>query len=546
MQPMYNSNWKLNLRNGQTIDSLVTYDKNNEAIDAYRLADYVKRNQITPMLVKFGSVESAEFNTKDNTPVSSITMKNYLYISINGNADNTDSGASPTPTMLANSQPLIEYVGSNGGGIYSPNDDDTTNYIVFSGRITLQPIQWENDHYYNILNRKASGDAFTTAKNSKKYSVGGKVPVDGGKKYYTRKFYMNKYPNQDTGLFSSRVYLQPPVKDMQFKFDGDKYGSSDFKYEYSAAGDGTDKYSKLPILECELIIGNKRLVEYDMDKYGNSKFKWCDIDSGVNESYVDTDGITKDYLKQTFSIGVNPNIGDVILGNEFDIQRTVDYRMNIDTKGMAIPIKKSDNLSGAVIFRILGPINLVWNDTTRRHPTYFRKTKWYDSNKIILCHLENIIISDFEAKVYTDGAGITNNDDNDLIYMSNENNKYYNKKDDITFKFITQLTSKECNEKGISPSVCLNSVIDMNNNLPINSIYNATTDEQAKAEEHYVDQYYTEYSKPKIIMETTLHDNKDIDFRNIFISTALAKNFYVQSISQDIRQATATITLKEL
>lgn len=547
VQPMYNNNWVLYNRSG-VADDLVSYDTNGEAINAYSLPLYAKKNQLTPLLLRFGSVENNSTNNQDNTPVSSVTMKDYLIISINGNADNTENGASPTDATIQNSQPLVEFIGSNGGGVFSPSDEDTTNYIVFSGKITLQPIQWESDHYNNVLTRTPSDDPFTDSHIIHQWSTFEvlKVPVDGGSKYYTRKFYSNRNTRQTNDVVLNDINLQPPVKDMMFKFNGDKYGSSDFKYNYSAAGDGSDKMSKMPILECELIIGNKRLVEYDMDEYGNSKFAWTDINSGINETYVDENGVTQTYLKQTFSIGINPKIGDVILGTEFEIQNTIDYRMNLDAEGMAIPIKMTDGLSGAVIFRILGPINLTWNDVTRRHPSFWRKTKWYDSNKIILCHLENIVLSDFTAKIYTDGGGVTVANDKDLIYLSNENVRYYNKKDDITFKFITQLTSKESSEKGVSPSVCLNAIIDMSTNTPITSLYNATTNETAKAEEHYVDQYYREYSSPKILMETTLHDNQDINFRNIFLSGALNKTMYVQSINHDVREATATITLKEI
>jgi hypothetical protein len=76
--------------------------------------------------------------------------------------------------------------------------------------------------------------------------------------------------------------------------------------------------------------------------------------------------------------------------------------MNLETEGTAIPITKDDALSGAVVFRILGPINLTWNDITRRHKTWFRHTKWYNNTKFVLSHLENIIIKDFECKVYSD------------------------------------------------------------------------------------------------------------------------------------------------
>ena len=76
--------------------------------------------------------------------------------------------------------------------------------------------------------------------------------------------------------------------------------------------------------------------------------------------------------------------------------------MNLDAKGTAIPIKKSDALSGAVVFRILGPVNLTWNDITRRHSSFWRHTKWYNNTKFVLSHIENIIIKNFECKIYSD------------------------------------------------------------------------------------------------------------------------------------------------
>jgi len=42
-------------------------------------------------------------------------------------------------------------------------------------------------------------------------------------------------------------------------------GLKQLNYKYSSIEHNTDTISKLPILECELIIGNKRLVEHDMD-----------------------------------------------------------------------------------------------------------------------------------------------------------------------------------------------------------------------------------------------------------------------------------------
>ena len=69
-------------------------------------------------------------------------------------------------------------------------------------------------------------------------------------------------------------------------------------------------------MECELIIGNKRLIETNIDQYGNSTFKWVKI--GSEPSITDEDG--QSYKLTTFSLGVDPRIGDYIIGDEFSLQ----------------------------------------------------------------------------------------------------------------------------------------------------------------------------------------------------------------------------------
>jgi len=218
--------------------------------------------------------------------------------------------------------------------------------------------------------------------------------------------------------------------------------------------------------------------------------------------------------------------------------------MNIDGEGTAIPITSADALSGKVDFKILGPINLTYDQITRRHPSFWRHTKWTSASKSVLSHLESIIIKDFEAKIYSSGSA-DDFGDNDLIYVSDETDRYISKNDDTTFKFITQLSKAESIEKGISPSINQNAVVDMTSNLPLRSIYNANTHTTAKPEEHYVDQYYRIFSTPKITMETTLHDN-DINFEYQYESNGINKESYVLGISRNLKMNTVTVKLKSI
>lgn len=543
IQPLYNKNWKLNIPNS-TIDSLVEHDANGESINAWKLLQYGKKNQLIPLLLKFGKVENKP--TTDNSPVNKIDMKSYLYISINGNADN--SSPSPTEEFIMSHDSIIEYVGNKGGGILSPSDSETINYLIFSGTIKLQPIVWEVDRYPNYIEKKASLEKFTTAVTFGKLYNFLKVPADGGDKYYIRQFYRNTYPQDEVDTTYQGLMMQPPTNN-NYKFDYNNQTKDDFKYDYTQYVNGTtqhtDKFLKLPILECELIIGDKRLVEYDMDAFGNSKFKWIDKNSSIPIKFTDNQGNVWTYPKTTFSIGVNPTLGTDLLNSEIEIQNTVDYKMNVDGKGMAIPIKQSDNIGGKVYFRILGPCNATWDKIIKETIHYYKPSEVTEISKKILPCLENIIISDFEVKVVTSGGEQLDEEEKDLIYLSDEQTDYVSKKDDIDFKIITQLSSKEALEKNISPSICINAALNMTTNLPLKEIYNKYKNTAAKAEELYVDSYYSEYASPKLILETNLHVETNLAFFTLYHSTGLNKNFFALGLEEDLKRKTKKITMRE-
>lgn len=576
IQPMYNVNWKLNTEDGD-INDLVEFDANGKAINAYKLPLYANQHSLTPLILKCGSYEKKE--ATDDSPTANVDMDTYLFLTILGNDKDPSDTVQPSPSEndLQRETPIMEYVSNQSGGVYSPSDSETTNYIVFSGKLLLLPRVWESDRWACIVTGQEAINQsyqyispFTTGVSfydysSERYKVAYyTVPSENNEdgRFYTRKFYKDVSTNVLYGIEDITVNQIDPVTGLNQPWDfnlvgcnmqmwPDDKGKKQLNYKYSATGNGNDnqrdRISKLPILECELIIGNKRLVEYDMDEWGHSQFAWVDVSSGVPQTYTDENGVEQTYNKQTFSLGINPKTegdGDYIIGQEFDLQNTVDYTMNIDGEGTAIPITADDALSGKVDFKILGPINLTYDQITRRHPTWFRHTKWTSASKSVLSHLESIIIKDFEAKVYSSGSA-DDFGDNDLIYVSDETDRYISKNDDTTFKFITQLSKAESIEKGISPSVNQNAVVDMTSNLPVRSIYNANTDTTAKPEEHYVDQYYRIFSTPKITMETTLHDN-DINFEYQYESNGINKESYVLGISRNLKMNTVTVKLKSI
>lgn len=550
IQGMKSNNWNCYINGNKTPIETIAESDGTNYINQWKMAKYLKTHPCVPYIFKMGSVEHQSSAT-DNSPVSNIKMSPYLYISVNGNELDIDGSQAPSDTVINNAQPIMEYVANNSGGAFSPNDDQTTNYLVFSGKMLLQPIQYESssdgatrtNNFTDIFNNGCRKDE-GTAPDAPSYngtSVWGhanniKSDNNPDGRYYTRKFYSMTYPSDNTKPFpyltDGSCGIQPWTKDKS---------AHGYQYNYSQDWDSTDRYTKLPVIECELIIGNKRLIETDKDMFGNSTFQWVTIGQEPTVTY---EGQT--YPVTTFSLGVNPKIGDYIIGDEFDIQNTINYQMNIDAEGTAIPIKKSDAVSGAVIFRILGPINTVWNQITRRHPSFWRHTSWTSNSHFTLAHVENIIIKDFECKIYSDNGGFEINKDKDLIYLSDETDRFINKKDDISFRFITQLSGSEAYEKGLSSGVNLNAVVNLTNSLPLENIYNATTNETAKPEEHYVDHYYREYSTPRILMDTQLHKAANINIFNIFHSNPLQRDLFVQGMDMDVRMNKSDIRLKEL
>jgi len=65
-------------------------------------------------------------------------------------------------------------------------------------------------------------------------------------------------------------------------------------------------------------------------------------------------------VNTTFSLGINPSIGDYLLCKEWSISNTLKASSNVDAEGTAIPIKASDNLSGEISFRIISPVYSGW------------------------------------------------------------------------------------------------------------------------------------------------------------------------------------------
>lgn len=531
VQVMRNKQWAFPMKGNTDID-IVDYF-GSEGTNQHALPDWLGQAPGAAIMA-LGSVKMNTAND-DNSPTSKVNMTNYLVVSVNGNGiDNDENKTYPSVADIQKNIPYAVYSGNKAGGVFSPSDEETTNYIVLSGKVVLNPIMRQTNTYTNLHNKEWHGGLPIGLKENEIYVWHQTVPSrnNGDGRYYTRQYWQAETPDKE-------VSWHEGADSGFYPYTGE--GPEEYEFKYSAVGDSTDTISKVAVLACMLVIGDKCVVETGTDGQ-TTDFVW--------QKYKERSECQSDdeYYQQCFTIGFDPKIGDKLVGTEFSIQNNIDYKMGIDAEGIAIPITKGDKISGQVRFMILGPVNATWDVITRRHPTFFRHTKWNSSSVPLLAHVSSILIKSFEVKVYSDNGLISNgNDDNDIIYMSDTKETFVNKKDDLEFKINSALTATECAQLGVSNTVKLSTPLNISTGDGVLEVYDRNGNVKAKPEQIYVDSYYTEYHRPRIVMEQKLRDiDNVVSLFNHYRHEALNKEFFVQGIGRNLIEGRADLTLKEI
>ena len=531
VQVMRNKQWTFSMKGNTDID-IVDYF-GGEGTNQHALPDWLGQAPGAAIMA-LGSVKMNTAND-DNSPTSKVNMTNYLVVSVNGNGvDNDENKTYPSVADIQKNIPYAVYTGNKAGGVFSPSDEEVTNYIVLSGKVILNPIMRQTNTYTNLHNKEWHGGLPIGLKENEIYVWHQTVPSrnNGDGRYYTRQYWQAETPDKE-------VSWHEGADSGFYPYTGE--GPEEYEFKYSAVGDSTDTISKVAVLACMLVIGDKCVVETGTEGQ-TTDFVW--------RKYKERSECQSDdeYYQQCFTIGFDPKIGDKLVGTEFSIQNNIDYKMGIDAEGIAIPITKGDKISGQVRFMILGPVNATWDVITRRHPTFFRHTKWSSSSVPLLAHVSSILIKSFEVKVYSDNGLISNgNDDNDIIYMSDTKETFVNKKDDLEFKINSALTAAECAQLGVSNTVKLSTPLNISTGDGVLEVYDRNGNVKAKPEQIYVASYYTEYHKPRIVMEQKLRDiDNVVSLFNHYRHEALNKEFFVQGIGRNLIEGRADLTLKEI
>ena len=356
---------------------------------------------------------------------------------------------------------------------------------------------------------------------------------NGDGAYYACKFYDATYDTDEP------VARTNSNENSLFPWNSEWKSMTKLKYTYSAYGEEIDKISKFPLLQVTIKIGEKYACEI-VDDNGKSRYEWHSLATCPTVYYNG-----QKFYRNHVYIGADIAIDDFIIGKEYDFSNSVKPSWNIEAEGIAIPINKSDGLSGKVEMTIDGPCKSKWEEIVRIHPTFFRSTKWYSDTYDVLANISHIMIKDFKVEIYSDNALINNiPGDKDLIYQTEELTDYVEKKDDIEFAIATALTTAECEEKGIKNTVLKNNPYVGEN--PLRSITNTVTNFTGKPEEQYLNDYWPLYNQPKQIVETTVHMPAGAGWNSKFRVSTFNYQYYPMCDVHDVKMDKHTVTIRQL
>ncbi len=532
------------------------------------ILQWLRNNRGKGAFISFGRTDKSQ--SSDNAPINSIDLKDYLIISIMGD-DTTDSVMS-----FSDQNPICSFSGSSTA--FTPADSDTTNYIIISGQILLNKLYAQTGFpmhckykkngggEYDEVNGNLGADAQHTLEDAKSlidgtnpsyYSLGHlliyekTVPRISDNEYGA--YYNHKYYNGNAG---SEAYTSTPCLYGDLKQD--KYNKT-MKYEYSyvdGMGKRIDNTSKIPILICEMKIGEGEAAKYcvermDLGVNGWGKFQWLtDAQIKGQEPWLNpvTGRTQTEPIKMennywyNFTIGINPKCDDYIIGQTYDIQNTIWYYDDVEGKGTAIPIHFSDALAGPVSFKIIKPFNITWQKTNKSvHGWWiFSRTHWNATYQPILEKLSSIMVSDFKIELTSDKGKIQNNSaNNDLVYASNMNDQYIeDHEDDVDI--CTMITSKEAADWGTDMVISKSHVIKSDGTpfygFPIYENDPPEEDEEPlyyiKPEQMYVDGFYKEYFTPRTVVESSVFINRRFNW----LLNPTAYRFYINYVDGNLGQ----------
>jgi len=509
-------------------------------------------------LLRVGTAQTS-YKKEEWNPPSRLNERTSMIINVGGRKSSHNSSSIGSMAEPQWAMPRAIYTGAEEGISLSPADDDTTRYIVFTGKVGLSPrIVTPNTwaHLRDVINQYKREHNGALPSDSVIRENSNWVASDEKERSMVREYLKQRTPSS-----GAETYLEPDntthldmyddeEADRLFKYTG---YTNWYKWVYTDYGTGkpigqlvwdvkeADTTRKVGILTCMLKIGDKVLCE----KTGNGE-----IGDLVWEKFrtLQECGSMEEFLKQTFTLGIDPKNGDYLVGPSYDVANNVHYTMRIDEEGMAIPVRRSDGVSGKVQFAILGPCDIVFNEKKRITCDRFSFLlgKEPTEGEHIMEWVSAIWFDDFEIKILSDNAGIDPLEDVSLVYTSDTDDSFLNAHESSAFIVGSALTVEERRELGMKDEVRENTVMHPTTSEGVITVYDPITGDTAKPEQLYVDNYYRECSRPHISLTQSVWESEGEFFRTYTHQALPGKKFYPIAIERDLKSGSATLTLREV
>ena len=203
---------------------------------------------------------------------------------------------------------------------------------------------------------------------------------------------------------------------------------------------------------------------------------------------------------------------DHCINQSFPTLNTVTYDMGLDEEGYCIPMPSDNIFTGKPVFTLYTPHRLDYS--------YRCDAVW---------------LSDFNIKAkVANHSNIDNNSDTE--YSNVINGEYVNEMEDVEFNICTW-DNKECNYSAIA-------YYDGTKYEYLDRVYNKTTKENLRLEEHFIYKLVNQYSTPSAILNLNLKNDIYL-YSTVTDKWLPSKLFIVDSITTDWEYNKATIKLIE-
>ena len=222
-------------------------------------------------------------------------------------------------------------------------------------------------------------------------------------------------------------------------------------------------------------------------------------------------------------------VGDKVFDTDYSLTNTVSWRMNLaeSEDGVAVPLPSDKMTLGELTFELYAPNQLGTTPMRRTDKSPVRCNSFH-INDVKLKYTT----SDYVKDVFNDETY-----DEDLKFENVIDENIVNDFDDIEFRINTY------NEHAGSYSYVLTKLGDRYEF--VNTLFNITSSNEQKAEEHCISKYVNYYSKPRFKYSNSIK-NKGISLNSILKENTLNKNFVINSITYDLINNKCDVELNEI